>query len=221
MKRIAKLKSCVIGYLLLLPASTWAQYGLYGNFGPSMMERTPWYQHRIFEHLISLLLGALVGAFFSQKLREFRRWLMAIIFGLSFIIFALLNSILANIGFFIAGFIVAYLALRDKIAMELRRRAAAEKPKTFGSAEWATLAHLQEHELIGEKGFCLGVYEEQGQRHPLQYTGDRHLLTVAPTRSGKGTTALVPNQLTYTGSILVIDPKGENARITAARRGKG
>jgi type IV secretion system protein VirD4 len=50
---------------------------------------------------------------------------------------------------------------------------------------------------------------------------DRHMLTVAANRSGKGTAALIPNLLFYPGSALVIDPKGELARITAARRGTG
>jgi type IV secretion system protein VirD4 len=54
----------------------------------------------------------------------------------------------------------------------------------------------------------------------FSYRGDRHLLTVAPTRSGKGTTQIVPNLLTYEGSALVIDPKGENARITSEARKK-
>lgn len=57
--------------------------------------------------------------------------------------------------------------------------------------------------------------------HALGYAGDRHLLTVAPTRSGKGVSAIIPNLLTYAGSAVVIDPKGENAMITAARRGQG
>ncbi|EAQ46901.1 hypothetical protein MED193_16949 [Roseobacter sp. MED193] len=48
--------------------------------------------------------------------------------------------------------------------------------------------------------------------------GDRHCLTVAPTRSGKGTTQIIPNLLTYKGSTVIIDPKGENAKITAAAR---
>ena len=52
----------------------------------------------------------------------------------------------------------------------------------------------------------------------VSYKGDRHLLTVAPTRAGKGTTQIVPNLLTYEGSALVIDPKGENAAITAEQR---
>ncbi|WP_166415957.1 type IV secretory system conjugative DNA transfer family protein [Cochlodiniinecator piscidefendens] len=50
---------------------------------------------------------------------------------------------------------------------------------------------------------------------------DRHLLTIAGSRAGKGTSAIVPNLLLYTGSVVVIDPKGENARLTAERRGYG
>lgn len=50
---------------------------------------------------------------------------------------------------------------------------------------------------------------------------DRHVLTIAGSRAGKGTAALIPNLLTYPGSALVLDPKGELAQITAARRGHG
>lgn len=47
---------------------------------------------------------------------------------------------------------------------------------------------------------------------------DRHLMTIAGSRSGKGTSAIVPNLLLYPGSVLCIDPKGENAAITAQQR---
>lgn len=50
---------------------------------------------------------------------------------------------------------------------------------------------------------------------------DRHLITIGGTRGGKGTTAIIPNLCLYEGSVVCIDPKGENARITAARRGHG
>ncbi len=50
---------------------------------------------------------------------------------------------------------------------------------------------------------------------------NRHLLTIAGSRGGKGRSAIIPNLLRYTGSVLVIDPKGENARETAERRGLG
>jgi type IV secretion system protein VirD4 len=50
---------------------------------------------------------------------------------------------------------------------------------------------------------------------------DRHMMTVAGSRAGKGVSTIIPNLIEYPGSILVIDPKGENARITARRRGQG
>ena len=75
--------------------------------------------------------------------------------------------------------------------------------------------------MIGNRGFRLGTFPQGEVRHPLSYIGDRHLLTVAPTRSGKGVSAIIPNLLTYEGSAFVVDPKGENALITADRRGHG
>lgn len=50
---------------------------------------------------------------------------------------------------------------------------------------------------------------------------DRHMLTVAGSRAGKGVSVILPNLATYSGSVLVLDPKGENATLTAERRGKG
>lgn len=50
---------------------------------------------------------------------------------------------------------------------------------------------------------------------------DRHMMTVAGSRAGKGVSTIIPNLLEYPGSVLVVDPKGENARITANRRRTG
>ena len=52
----------------------------------------------------------------------------------------------------------------------------------------------------------------------IGWKDDRHALTVAGTRAGKGTSLIVPNLLLYPGSVLAIDPKGELARITGRRR---
>lgn len=49
---------------------------------------------------------------------------------------------------------------------------------------------------------------------------DRHILLVSGSRSGKGVSHVQPMLLTYNGSILAIDPKGENYRLTGARRRK-
>jgi len=97
-------------------------------------------------------------------------------------------------------------------------RVMATPPTTFGSAEWATLPYLEEHGVIGDAGIRLGSIHDREITKPLHYDSDRHLLTIAPTRSGKGVSAIIPNLLTYQGSMLVIDPKGENAMITAGQR---
>jgi type IV secretion system protein VirD4 len=45
-----------------------------------------------------------------------------------------------------------------------------------------------------------------------------HLLTVAPTRSGKGRCHIVPNLLSWPHSAVVLDVKGENYELTAGWR---
>jgi len=54
---------------------------------------------------------------------------------------------------------------------------------------------------------------------PVCSTPENHTLIVAQTRTGKGTRVIVPTLLRYTrGSMFIIDPKGENAAITARAR---
>lgn len=50
---------------------------------------------------------------------------------------------------------------------------------------------------------------------------DRHTILFSGTRGGKGTSLIVNNLTLYPGSVLCVDPKGENAEITVARRGDG
>ena len=45
-----------------------------------------------------------------------------------------------------------------------------------------------------------------------------HLLTVAPTGQGKSATQIVENLRRYTGSVVVLDPKGELYDLTARHR---
>lgn len=71
-----------------------------------------------------------------------------------------------------------------------------------------------------QDGIRMGLAFDGEGDEPFFFRGDGHLLTVAPARSGKGTSAIIPNLLTYPGSMLVIDPKGENALITSQAREK-
>jgi type IV secretion system protein VirD4 len=50
------------------------------------------------------------------------------------------------------------------------------------------------------------------------YTADRHLITFGANRSGKATTIIVQALLEVPHSVLVVDPKGQLAAITARRR---
>ena len=53
----------------------------------------------------------------------------------------------------------------------------------------------------------------------IPYQGERHLLLFGPNGTGKGTRFLIPNLLTIKDrSIVVIDPKGELAAVTADYR---
>lgn len=50
---------------------------------------------------------------------------------------------------------------------------------------------------------------------PIGVLDDRHIITIAGSRSGKGRSGIIPNLITYPGSILAIDPKGDLASFTA------
>lgn len=59
-----------------------------------------------------------------------------------------------------------------------------------------------------------------GFLNPVLFEGEGHLMTIAPTGSGKGTGCIIPTLLRHEGPVIVIDPKGENAAVTARRRGE-
>lgn len=69
-------------------------------------------------------------------------------------------------------------------------------------------------------GFSFGDYPEVVDREalPILLSGEGHLATIAPTGAGKGVGCVVPALLRHRGPAIVIDPKGENAAITARRR---
>ena len=204
-------------------ASLLAQYRYTGYTPPSPGLFGGESGQRIFLDVAATVIGFIVGAFFSPLLRPFRRFLL-IVFIIVWGAFAwfgpwpmadLAADALAFLCFFFALGIGLRLGVKAAIARE------EEPPTSFGTAKWATEAYLRERGLFEGKGFFLGEFLEKDSRNPIHYSGARHLLTVAPTRSGKGVASIVPNLLTYEGSVFVIDPKGENAMITAPRRGRG
>ena len=57
-------------------------------------------------------------------------------------------------------------------------------------------------------------------RHYLRHNGPEHVLCFAPTRSGKGVGLVVPTLLTWPGSCIVHDIKGENWNLTSGFRAR-
>ncbi|CAA6603752.1 hypothetical protein MTBLM1_130004 [Rhodospirillaceae bacterium LM-1] len=55
-------------------------------------------------------------------------------------------------------------------------------------------------------------------KEPVLYDGEGHLLTLGSTGSGKGVSCIIPTLLSYTGPVVVVDPKGEAAKLTAGYR---
>ena len=65
-------------------------------------------------------------------------------------------------------------------------------------------------------GPILAGRSEEGEI--IRYGGDGHCMTFAPNGAGKSVSVIVPNLLTYPGSVVVVDPKGALASITARKR---
>jgi len=90
----------------------------------------------------------------------------------------------------------------------------------IATAEWANPDEVEQLYPYRDGTIWLGRSASE-QQVPLGYVDDRHVCLVGGSRGGKGTTGIIPTLLTWPGSICVVDPKGENATITAARRGAG
>lgn len=108
------------------------------------------------------------------------------------------------------------IAIAAAIAMSIWRAREAEHVHTYGSARWAECEEIREAGLLGDEGVVLGRYEDAYLRH----NGAEHILCFAPTRSGKGVGLVVPTLLTWPGSAIVHDIKGENWELTAGFRAR-
>jgi type IV secretion system protein VirD4 len=87
---------------------------------------------------------------------------------------------------------------------------------TYGSSRWATRREVEGAGLFRPAGVFLG---RLGGRY-LRHDGPEHVMAFAPTRSGKGVGLVVPTLLSWTGSAVIHDIKGENWQLTAGWRAR-
>ena len=109
-----------------------------------------------------------------------------------------------------------FVSIAVAIAMSVWRAREAREVTTFGSARWARPREIRDAGLVGDDGVVLGRFA----RDYLRHDGPEHVLCFAPTRSGKGVGLVVPTLLTWPGSVIVHDIKGENFSLTAGWRAR-
>ena len=109
----------------------------------------------------------------------------------------------------VAAFVVA-------VAMSVWRAREVKRVTTYGSARWAEAREIRKAGLLHPDGVLLGRWRGAYLRHH----GPEHVLCFAPTRSGKGVGLVVPTLLTWPGSAIVHDIKGENWGLTAGWRAR-
>lgn len=91
----------------------------------------------------------------------------------------------------------------------------------YGTADYASPLDAKFDDGVF-KGVFLGPAAHPGIPKsyfaPVMSTPESHTLVVAPSGTGKGTSVILPTLLLYKSSLITIDPKGENAAITARYR---
>ena len=91
---------------------------------------------------------------------------------------------------------------------------ASKRRSLHGDARFATAAEVRATKLLGKQGIVVGQFNGQY----LLFDGQQFVLVAAPTRSGKGVSIAIPNLLNFPGSVVGVDIKLENFRLTSKFR---
>jgi type IV secretion system protein VirD4 len=94
------------------------------------------------------------------------------------------------------------------IGMSIWRSRQSRLVTTYGSARWANAEDIRKAGLTQPAGVFLGQHDRQYLRHE----GPEHVLTFAPTRSGKGVGLVVPT--------LLSGPRPPSSTTSRARTGR-
>ena len=113
-------------------------------------------------------------------------------------------------SFLFRSFLMAFTAVGVVLAAFL----LIKPPAWYGDARWATAMEIARARLQKKRGLLLG---KKGGTYLIN-DEPLHTLVAAPTRSGKGVGIVIPNLLSWNGSVVVLDIKKENYQLTAGYR---
>ncbi|WP_209606517.1 type IV secretion system ATPase VirD4 [Sinorhizobium kostiense] len=122
---------------------------------------------------------------------------------------------------------LAVVVVTSGLVLLIQRTVCPADREHYGTARWAGLnemrraGYLQRYSRISGPVFGKtsrpswpGYYLTNGEQP--------HSLVVAPTRAGKGVGVVIPTLLTFTGSVIALDVKGELFELTSrARKARG
>ena len=120
----------------------------------------------------------------------------------------------------------AYLGIAGMALLGAGLAAAAtfrRRPTTYGDAHWQSRAELQKNGMLGVPGrglLCAKLGPPRAKAPYVVAETAPHVMMIAPTRAGKGVGFVIPNLLTFEGSAVVLDMKGELFEATARWRGR-
>lgn len=121
---------------------------------------------------------------------------------------------------------LAVVVVTSGLVLLIQRTVCPADREHYGTARWAGLdemrraGYLQRYSRISGPVFGKtshpswpGYYLTNGEQP--------HSLVVAPTRAGKGVGVVIPTLLTFTGSVIALDVKGELFELTSRARKAG
>lgn len=121
-----------------------------------------------------------------------------------------------------AGSLGAFCSTIGLLAVALVKVVATNTSKAHqylhGSARWASLKEIKAAGLLEGGVYVGGWMDKRGKFYYLRHDGPEHILTYAPTRSGKGVGLVIPTLLSWPSSCVITDLKGELWALTAGWR---
>lgn len=166
---------------------------------------------------IIFIVGCLILTFFLIGVMKYIGAILGLGITLGWIVTGALSLLLKvpfvieNGGYFWLGSAVVFMLLLQFTPATRRFLISCFKIQTHGSANFAGEHIVKEYTT--KKGLPMGI-TESGKKFRVM----THALTCAPTRSGKGVSAIIPFLLEHPGSVIVNDIKGENYAVTHRQR---
>jgi len=120
------------------------------------------------------------------------------------------------------GVLVTAAGMMGLVILRLiQRNTASANAFLHGSARWGERKDIENAGLLADEGVYVGAWmDKRSKVHYLRHNGPEHILTFAPTRSGKGVGLVIPTLLSWKHSAVITDLKGELWALTAGWRQK-